>query len=368
MAIKQAYAVKTVLNQNNLELKADPGEAFLVKDIRLYIGGRISRPAAYATVGIEKVTVGFWRYSGILGSHIRFPMGRAFHSHDGWLDTAKGAAPTDWAPLKRAGGLWGDKTYPFGLVIDGNPPDWLPEFLRQNDSPQGQMGTLIDYLMKKGIFKGYPVAEGETFRVNTSGDAPKAISVIYEIYEPGDISPEQENGSKSKEYLLVNYGNCGGAIKAAGDHLYNTTVNPAEFPAFPFGKIVPAKTEIDILGICASDFGPAGNDGINYSLTKYLKLVKEREVLFDEDRNGLLIWQPYTDSKGEFAHVGDGISLFGNYSTTDYREPLMFPEPLKMMAGDELNIYMTLEAGGTGQDISTEEHEIALIEKVRRIE
>jgi len=82
------------------------------------------------------------------------------------------------------------------------------------------------------------------------------VMIEYERWEPGDIKSDAPNGSKSKEFFYINYGNCGAAIKAAGDHLYTVSANPAEFPDFPFGRVVPAKYSVDILGILGSPFAP----------------------------------------------------------------------------------------------------------------
>ncbi|HID30015.1 MAG TPA: hypothetical protein EYP19_08430, partial [Desulfobacterales bacterium] len=75
MAIKEHFAVKTVLGDNAIELRADPGEAFLVKDILIH------NPATdYATVKIEKTTVGYFRVGGSLGSHLPFPYAPTKHA------------------------------------------------------------------------------------------------------------------------------------------------------------------------------------------------------------------------------------------------------------------------------------------------
>jgi len=364
MALKEQLMVKTVIGNEDLELKADPGEAFLIKDIGIYRPVAIPPSNEYATLKIEKTTVGFFRIAGILGSHLFQPVGRSYHSHDIWGEGDGSGTHTNTVIIKTPGGAASQAA----LLSSVAGAFWVPNALYPNDTPDSEKKTLLGLLFELGIFKGYPVAEGETFRIEGAKAADTVQVVKYEVYEPGDISPEQENGSKSKEYFFLNYGNCGGSIQTEIDNLYTTSRSPAEFPDFPFGKVVPAKHEIDLIGICASEFGPGENDGVDYSVTKFIKLVKDREVLFDEDRNGLLFYIPWTDSKGGLDHVGDGISLFGNYSSADYRKPLLFPTPLTMSPGDELGIYVTLDVGGTGQALTIEEHEIALIEKVRRVE
>ena len=74
MAIKEPLLAKTVLGNTNLTLKADPGEAFMVKDILIR-----SAASSYVTVKIEKSLVGYFRTGGVFGSHITFRRGHARH-------------------------------------------------------------------------------------------------------------------------------------------------------------------------------------------------------------------------------------------------------------------------------------------------
>lgn len=315
MALKQPYAVKTVLGNVDLTLKADTGEAFLVKDI--YIHNPATR---YATLRIEKTTVGFYRVGGPLGSHLAFIPGRS-----------QPITPTDLVPA--------------------------PEMM-----------TLLAFMIKIGIMKGYPVAEGETFLI-TGVRQPGAIqSVVYEIYDAEDIKPTDPNGSRPTEYVYINYGHTGAPVNVVGDSLYRVSTSPVEFPAFPFGDDVPAKTEISLVGILASDFAPMANTAADNIWTTHLKLIKEREVLFDEDRAGILMHGPPGANVGGRDRVAEGWSLIGNYSSVDMRKPLIFPEPVVFSPGEELLIFLTTDRAGAGQAIATDRHEIGLIQKVRKLE
>jgi hypothetical protein len=361
MALKQPWAIKTVLGDTDLELKADPGEAFKVLDIFTY-----DPVADYLTVRIEKTTVGYFRTRSDLGGHQVGLRGRQSHTHQIRTNGGAFAAPDRYNAIVLGDNV--DSPFRIGR-IDGAPTGTMEDIkdaTRENRGPR--LDTLLGLLKKMGIWTGWPVAEGETFRLS-GGKNPNARQVvIYEIWEPGDIKADDLNGSRSKEYLLVNYGNCGATIKTTGDHLYTTSKNPAEFPDFPFGGVVPAKYEIEILGICGSTFAPKANENANYSYTQFLKLIKDREILFDEDRNGILFEQRNLDLGGRRDGIADGISLIGNYSEIDKQPPLFFDPPLKFVAGEELGVYVTLAALGTGQDITIYQHEIALIERVKRVE
>jgi len=193
------------------------------------------------------------------------------------------------------------------------------------------------------------------------------VLIEYDRYEPDDVKSDAPNGSKSKDFLYINYGNCGASIKDAGDHLYSVSANPAEFPDFlSAGRA--CKIQCRYSGILGSPFAPKENDGTNWSCTKYLKLIKDREVLFDEDRNGLLFWARSPEAMGGQDMIAEGFTLIGNNSENDNNPPMMFSTPLSFIAGDELSIFLTLDSDGSGQDIDIYEHEIGLIMSVKRVE
>jgi len=355
MPVKDKYMVKCVLGDSDLELSADSGEAFLVKDIQIF------NPASnYITVTIDKVTVGYFRVGGQLGSHLPFLKAQAKHAHD--IAVAAGADTTTSkrCDIKNAGGT----DLNFGLIHDGTSSAQTLKRAMDLESIATPRKTILGLLAALGIFKGYPVASGQKFKISGAKQSGAIQLVVYERWDEEDIKKDMPNGTDAKEYMFLNYGNCGGNVNADGNTLYNTPKSPAQFPDFPFGKVVDPKKKITIHGILASDFAPAENDGTNYCYTKYLKLIQGRKTLFDEDMNGILLYAPFTEAYGDIDMVGEGYSLIGNFSDVDMKEPLIFPEPLEFPAGEELNIYLTTVKGGTGQNIAIAEHEIALIETV----
>ena len=299
MAIKARDQIKWTDNDKTLELEADTGEAFIVKDIRCFpVSG------GYLTVSIDKTTVGYFRIdNGNLGNHLHFML-------------------ADDVKL-----------------------------------------TLLGYLWSKGIFKGYPVGEGQKLVLSTNSNTSMVIQ--YDIYEPGDISPDMENGSEAKEYLLINYGRkaASGSL-TDGDNELVYSILPSEFPDFPFGGDVPAKTAIEIYGILASDVGKTSGGGANKQKTAYIKLVKEREVLFDEDKRGIIMYG-YC-STGDGTQIGAGNTVVGNYSDTDRRLPLMFSTPLRFESGEELSVILSTIVLTGSINIPVDLGEIAFIEKVIR--
>jgi hypothetical protein len=361
MPLKQPLLVKTVLGATRLTLKADPGEAFKIKNVF------IRDPSAnYLSFKIDKATVGFFRVGGTLGSHLAFRRGRAQHSHTVRVDGGSNVTADQHYPLRDGNSV--DRKLLLGHT-GSNVGDVYDEVRALLWSGFGLNETILSFLEKLGVFKGFPVAEGQEFTIEPIPTSINGIQVVvYEQWDPADIKSDQENGATSKEYFYLNYGNTGAIINAAGDQKYDTPQTAAEFPDFPFGAVVPAKHEIDIIGVCASPFAPGENEGTNYCYTQFLKFVKEREVLFDEDRNGILFLARSAAADGAQDMKAEGFTFIGNLSEFDNNPPLIFPQPLTFSAGDELNIYVTTVKGGSGQNIDVYEQEIALIQKVRRIE
>jgi len=205
-------------------------------------------------------------------------------------------------------------------------------------------------LIARGLFPGYPIAEGETFKVVPHTAGATVIGAIqYEVHEAGDMTPDMPNGSQTKQYTFLNYGTNTSTIAAEATGPLDKTRNPTEYPAFPFGEIVPAKTEIDIHGILLISWKDAlGNLNPNYA---YLKLLKERKVLFDEDRRGI------------YVREGMGMLTWGPCRQTNIDLEL-FPQPLTFRPGDELLVQMT--AGDT--EIVGDDIYLATIQTVRRLE
>jgi len=320
MALIESFMVKSEFGldaDESVELEAKTGESLLVKDVIIH-----GSNDEYVLLEIEKTTVGFFRVEG-----------HTFKSHLYSVEAYAGTAQ-----------------YLRGLRACGSL-------------------TLLSYMVKKGWMRGYPVAEGQTFRVKpyTSGKKLNNVIIIYEKYDAGDIKSSDDNGSEAKTYVFVNYGRPAGSLTEAGDNEISSCVTTEEFPDFPFGKSVPSKTRIEVLGILGSEVIYV-TDASNYIYTKYLKLFKGRTCLFDKDKHGLPFYQPkiadFTSGHG-FAR---GISVIGNYTNYDRREPFVCPTPLTFTEGEELKVFITTGVEGSGGSISTRYAEIAFIERVTIVE
>jgi len=283
MALKQAFMQKTGWNVSTLSLKADPGEAFLVKEVKV----ATTDPTEFTKITIDRVTVAYLSTFNIYTNQF-----------------------------------------------------WFSEDM-------AQVPNLLKRLGQDGVFKGFPISEGQEMIVDITGAGSPYVRLNYEVYEPGDIKADQENGSLAKEYLYFNYGTNKSQILVGASGLIDKCLTPKEFPDFPFGATVPPKHEIDIVGILIGTYRKA--EEFNNRI-RWLRLIRDREVLFDEDRKGLYVAGGMLDYP------------FHAYGLGRWYNPL--PEPLRFGPGDELTVEISVEALNLDADKSL----FGFIEKVRRIE
>lgn len=212
------------------------------------------------------------------------------------------------------------------------------------------MGNVFDSLVLKGIHSGFPVAEGQTFEVKPRVAGATVIGqIIYEIGEKDDFKPEMPNGSAAKQFVFLNYGTNSAIILTGEYGTLDTPRNPSEYPAFPYGAIVPAKQKVEILGFLFQTWLsniPAGLHSYGF-----LKLIRDRITLWDDDRIGLMV--------GE----GMGMLTWGPCRQTNVDIKLL-PEPLVFNPGDEL--ITQISANTT--DVPALGVNFATIERVTMIE
>lgn len=299
MALRKRNQMETAYGTTALTLKADEDESILVRG--MYSSGA-STAHMQATVGQR--TVADFRVAGALGNHLCFPVG------------ATTAGPS----------------------IEGN---------------------LLDLLYAAGIHRGFPIPSGHTMAWTGPNAAGSVNAVLYDVFDPGDIRRDAPNGPESSELDYVVYGDTGATIATAATSLYDNLVSTAEFDSFPFNADVPGRTQITVYGICASTFAPSENDGTDDISTKEFKAVRNQTTLWDKDLVGLSLWQALGAQSAD--QIGAGPSLLGNYSDTDRRKPLMFPEPLVFESGEELSLYVTTQIANSGANYLVTDQEIGLI-------
>lgn len=228
--------------------------------------------------------------------------------------------------------------------------------------------NLMEWLASKGINVTIPVAEGQTFTIERTSDTGD-VTIVYDIYDAGDIKADMPNGSESNEYMMIQYMTASAALEAAGDHLLNVSLSPSEMVDFPCGKVVPAKTTIDILGVVGQPVSK-GDASTGHTTTQYLKFVKDREVLFDEDRNGIPFKAVANTTgtavyKTDMSLIGDGVSVPTGLSDPSYGLPLLFDPALRFLSGEELLVYLNCSYAASGT-VAVAEVRVGLIMHVMK--
>lgn len=302
--LRQSNCIKRALTTVAFSLQADAGESFLIK--RIILGATVT--TTDPTLRVDRKTVGFYRG------------GAAGISHLGHIDDT---------------------------------------FLPMN---------LMDWLTSKKINMTIPVAEGQQFTIDRGSSDTGDVTVVYDIYDAGDILATMVNGSDSKEYNFIQYMTASAALTAAGDHLLDVSLSPGEFPDFPCGKVVPARTTIEILGVAGAPVSK-GDASSGHTTTQFLKLIKDRETLFDEDRNGIPFYATENTTATAIYNtimslIGDCVSVGADLADPGYGFPLLFEPPLHFESGEELLVYLncTYAASGT---VAVAEIRIAMIMNVK---
>lgn len=213
----------------------------------------------------------------------------------------------------------------------------------------GHVLNLMAFLKSKGVNVSIPVGEGQTFSID-SINVGTEIVVEFDRYSAGDITPAMPNGSESKEYTFMQYMTASADLAVSGDLLLDVSLSPSEFIDFPCGKVVPAKTTVRMLGLVGNPFYNKAFSGLS-GKTEFVKLVKDRETLFDIDRHGIpfMAREPVGfDSQylPDFSLIG-GVWQNPVYDQTpagdiiENGEPLIFEPALEFVSGEELLVKLT---------------------------
>ena len=357
MALREMGMWKNVLGNTQFSLEAKSDESLIIRDIKVY-----NPSSNYATLVTDKSTVGYYRVGGVLGSHLGFNPQPGEHSHDFDTSSTVVGDVTTFAGLDNPAGAEIAAEMIGTLAASTN----YANVVDKRTSPGGNRETLISLMRNVGWFDGYPVATGETFTISGVHQANAIVSVQYDIYDAPDVQTNQPNASKASDYLFVNYGRPSASITTSTDTTYATQQTTSEFPAFPYGSNVPARSTVNILAVLASTFCPQENDGTDSIIENYLKLIRNRTVLFDKDRNGILLHDPTTTVGGGMDRVGEGYSPIGNFSDIDVKPPYVFTPALEYGEGTELTVQLSTTIAASGQTITAADAEVGFVLKYNR--
>jgi len=235
------------------------------------------------------------------------------------------------------------------------PADW--GILAGCEAPRWE--SICDEIKRHGLFPTIPLGEGETLGITAPG-VNHWMSVEYDLYDAGDITPNMPNGSKSNQYRMFQVISNSGVRATAGDLALDQSDIDAAFPAFPGGASVPANTRMELLALFGSPWSH-GTDTDNGEYTTYLKLLKDREDILDKDLRGMVY-------QGDWTFIANNVSADKMSSpiwvSRGFTSPCgiyVFDPPVVFNAGEELNVYATLARTGAGGDFTAGQVKVGLL-------
>ena len=227
--------------------------------------------------------------------------------------------------------------------------------------------SLLDQLRTRGLFKGYPVVEGDTFSVSTDVTFTWA-RIVYEEVEAADVTGEEQDAKNAKERLTVFYGTNSAAISAATYSVLDKSLMPSEFKAWPFEMDVPPGYAIDVHGLAFLEVEENSYTGSadTYIRTKQLRMKVNRETRWHPNEDGFYVLGDGADAGSANVAYGEGTNVIpyaGNDKTGQF---YFLPEPLKLISGDEmiLECNFTLDANA---ELAAERLRAALITMVKKV-
>ena len=194
-----------------------------------------------------------------------------------------------------------------------------------------------------------PLGRGQIFNITGVG-AAESVIVTYDVYDGGDVSPEEPNGSEAKEHSFVQVITNPAAAAWGNVIPMNVQVTPAAFTAFPANPAVPRGMTITIHGLAGIPFMEA-NAGAIIGRTQRIRGVLNREQIFGAIGQGL----DFLGAGAGAANVHQAlVSLVGRNTNavtaaTNHMSGLYkFTPPLVFGEGDSFAIEVDSLTGGAG--------------------
>lgn len=197
--------------------------------------------------------------------------------------------------------------------------------------------SLRHFLEAADIVVDYPVIEGDPFSVKLA-NAADLIKICYEEYESADMTADMPNGKAAAQLLLTLYGTNSKTLSAEGYLQIDKFLNPPEFTNFPFEAVVPTGRIFRLHAILCLDVSHNSYTGSTDTImnTKYLRLTKNREVLFDSEMHGFIVIGDGAAAGSINTKLNNGTNQLpyaGNSAAGGF---FILPEDVVFNAGDEL--------------------------------
>jgi hypothetical protein len=227
--------------------------------------------------------------------------------------------------------------------------------------------NLLAYLFEKGIWRGIPIGEGENLQMVAINAYNSQAYAIVDVFDAGDKKPTDPNGSDGAEYDFVSAYTLASGMFASGDNWLTTVLGgPTIFEVQGNELRVPVNKEITIFGFMTRDIRKVSGTDANEQNSTYLKFVKNREVLFANDVNGIPM-RGDTSKVTDGTYIGSGTCISGMYDSAEAFEPYLFQNPLVLGEGEKIGISLVTQITKGVANISYDDYRLYLICRSRRI-
>jgi hypothetical protein len=194
------------------------------------------------------------------------------------------------------------------------------------------------------------VVQGESLTLSLDNGTADLFAVA-DAYDVADVKSSEINGSKASDILYLNYGTNLAAVTATGYNKVNSSRNPAEMPAFPFGAagqgLLPAgkKSTVSVIGGQASGRFVSGG---NTATTTYIRPrvgTAPAQTIFDRADVGIPFLGTTPGAGTDYLSFRQGIpSCPRSFETLDDTLP-----DLDFNGNDEFSLQVLATIVGTGQ-------------------
>jgi hypothetical protein len=227
--------------------------------------------------------------------------------------------------------------------------------------------NLLSYLYEKGIWRGIPIGEGENLFVQVQAAYNAQSYFIVDVFDAGDKKPTDPNGSDGAEYDFVTVYSLPSGTFASGDNwLTGVLGGPIVFEVQGNELRVPVNKEITIFGFMTRDVRKVSGTDANEQNSTYLKFVKNREVLFANDVNGIPIFGD-TSQVTDGTYIGNNICISGMYDSAESFEPYLFQVPLVLGEGEKIGISLMTQVTKGVANMAYNDYMLYLICRSRRL-
>lgn len=222
---------------------------------------------------------------------------------------------------------------------------------------EATVGGLMGEARARGFDMSFPVAAGQVLTVSRYAEAGN-VGLVYDVFDRDDVAADEPNGSEATIRRYIHYMENASAFATSPGPLDKSLLWPGMHTWPVGGRQVPHNTTIRIAAVVGCPCA-LGNDAATMGYTTYLQLLREGNVLFDSEQNGIPFLADASYVTSTVGYVPKGSEV-GPLTAEHPTGPLWLPEPLVFLAGETLTPQVAC-ANLTGSGIAAAGLDVALL-------